>query len=211
TNASRTVQDGDPDPLVNTASASCTVDDFGNELGPQTASASTNLFQPSVMVDKTGDTLSKVGDPVDYTITVTNTSSADSPDLVNGTIVDTLLGDLLDPANPFVTSITCTATLAPGDSCTITATRIVQDGDPDPLPNTVTVHYNPDGFPNDITASDDHSVNLFQPSFTIDKTADELSKVGDDVNYTITVTNTSWGDNPNSTCTVNDALRRTRN
>ena len=129
---------------------------------------------------KTGDTLSKVGDPVNYTITVTNTSSNDTPNLVNGTITDTLLGNLLDPANPFVTDKTCTATLATTagvDSCVIHATRTVQAGDADPLPNTVTVHYNPSGFPNDITANDSHSVNLFQPSFTVTKTADELSKL----------------------------------
>jgi len=192
---SRVVQEGDPDPLVNTATVTCSPEGFPNVL-TDSDDHSVNLFQPSVTVDKSGDTLSKVGDPVNYTFLVTNTGSDDSPALVNGTIVDTLLGNLLDPANPSVTGSDCTATLAFGESCTISATRTVQAGDPDPLPNTVTVHYNPDGFTNDITDSDDHTVNLFQPGVTVVKSGDTLSKVGDPVNYSITVTNDSSDDSP---------------
>jgi hypothetical protein len=155
------------------------------------------LFGPGVTVDKTGDTLSKVGDPVSYTFTITNMGTLISPDLVNGTIVDTLLGNLLDPANPFVTSSTCTATLATDASCVIQATRTVLGSDPDPLPNTVTVHYNPEGFPNDITASDDHSVDLFQPGVDVTKTGPAFTKAGDTNNYSVTITNTGSADSPN--------------
>lgn len=201
--ATRTVVVGDPDPLPNTVTV---VYSAGGDESTDSASHEVNLFQPAVMVDKTGDTLSKVGDPVNYTFVVTNQSSDDSPDLINGTIVDSLLGNLLDPANPYVTGSTCSASLATDGSCTISATRTVQAGDPDPLPNTVTVHYNPDGFPNDITDSDDHSVNLFQPSVTIDKTGTELSKVTDDVDYVITVNNTSSDDSPDLVCDITDSL-----
>ena len=62
------------------------------------------------MVDKTGGTLSKVGDEVNYTITITNASSADSPNLVKDSIGDTLL-TLTPPA-------ACDE-LAAGASCTI--------------------------------------------------------------------------------------------
>ena len=41
----------------------------------------------------------------------------------------------------------------------------MQAGDPDPLDNTVTLTCSPEGFPNVLTASDDHSVNLFQPDY----------------------------------------------
>ena len=97
------------------------------------------------------------------TIVVTNTSSADSPGLVNGTIVDTLTGDLLDAANPAVASSDCTAALPTGGTCTIVTTRTVLATDPNPLVNTVTVHYNPDGFPNDITATATDSVDREPP------------------------------------------------
>ena len=94
---------------------------------------------------------------------MTNTGSADSPNLENGTISDTLTGNLLDPANTAVTSSTCTATLATGACCTITTTRTVLDSDPNPLVNTVTVHYNPVGFPNDITDTATDQVVIVTP------------------------------------------------
>src|SRR5262249_23060806 len=124
-------------------------------------------------------------------------SSSDAPALHLNSVVDTLLGNL---TGLFPTS------LASGASATATVTRAVQAGDPDPLPNTATVHANPVGFPNDITANASDTVNLFQPSFTIDKTGDTLSKVGDDVNYTITVTNTSSADTPAMSFTLSDSL-----
>ncbi|RCX29922.1 hypothetical protein DFQ59_106157, partial [Thioalbus denitrificans] len=205
--ATRTVQAGDPDPLPNTVTVHFDpTGSFDNDI-TDSDGHSVNLFQPGVDVTKTGDTLSKVGDPASYTITVNNTGSGDSPNLVNGTISDTLLGNLLDGSNPYVTSSTCSATLATGASCTIQATRTVQAGDPDPLPNTVTVHYNPDGFPNDISDSDGHSVNLFQPGVDVTKTGDTLSKVGDPASYTITVNNTGSGDSPNLVNgTISDTL-----
>ncbi len=160
-------------------------------------------------VDKTGDTLSKIGDSVDYTITVSNPGVVP---LFKEDITDTLLGDItlngVDQANPLITSNTCGVSLAPDASCTITATRTVLATDPDPLPNTVTVVYDSSVglLGAELSRSDDHSVNLFQPSVTIDKTGDTLSKVGDSVDYDITVTNTSSTDSPNLTCDVTDDL-----
>ncbi|KKL87351.1 hypothetical protein LCGC14_1935540, partial [marine sediment metagenome] len=116
---------------------------------------SVELFQPSITLDKTGDALSKVGDDVAYTVVITNTSSADSPDLVIDSISDTLQGDLTDAAN--FDSSDCGASLAPSASCTIVYTYTVQGGDPDPLLNTASVETHPEGFPNDIASSDDHS------------------------------------------------------
>jgi uncharacterized repeat protein (TIGR01451 family) len=161
----RTVAAGDPDPLANTVTATYT---SGSGIfatsNTATASASTNLFQPSVVVTKncTPDPVD-IGADVTCTIVVTNTGSADSPALENGTIVDTLTGNLLDALNTAVTSNTCTAGLATGASCTIVTERTVLATDPNPLVNTVTVHYNPVGFPNDITATATESIAVNQP------------------------------------------------
>ena len=157
-NLSRTVLAGDPDPLVNEVTLNCSPDGFPNVL-EEKASHTTNLFQPSISFDKTGDTLSKVGDDVSYVITLNNTSSADSPDL-ECTVTDTMLG------------ISKSVTVAAGASDVTNATYTVQAGDPDPLVNTASVSCSPIGFPNVLTASDDHSVNLFQPSVEIAKDAD---------------------------------------
>ena len=162
-NFSRVVAAGDPDPLVNTVTATYTA---GVQTATATANASTNLFQPAVGVTKScaPDPVT-VGAVVTCTIVVTNTSSADSPGLVNGTISDTLTGNLLDPVNPAVVDAqsNCTATLAVGASCTIVTTRTVLAADPSPLVNTVTVNYNPSGFPNNITAKATDQVIVERP------------------------------------------------
>ncbi len=169
------------------------MDGFGNQVR-DTASHSVNLFQPSIALTKDGDTLSKVGDDVNYTIKVTNTSSGDSPNLTC-TVTDTLLGELAKDIS-----------LAPSAVKEIKTSRTTQAGDPDQLLNTATANCTVDGFGNKLTASASHTVNLFQPGIAITKDGDTLSKVGDDVNYTIKVTNTSSGDSPALTCTVSDAL-----
>src|SRR5512134_1351619 len=206
-NTSRVVLAGDPDPLVNTAAVTCTVGAVptagfagGNTL---TASEghSVNLFQPSITLVKTGDTLSKVGDSVDYTITFNNTSSADTPDLTCD-FSDSLLGALDQDI-----------VVASGGNHVINTSRTVVAGDPDPLVNTASVTCTVAAVPaagfaggNTLTASEGHSVNLFQPSITIDKTGDTLSKIGDSVNYTITFNNTSSADTPDLTCDFSDSL-----
>jgi uncharacterized repeat protein (TIGR01451 family) len=154
-----------------------------------------NLFQPSITIDKECTNLSKIGDPVNCTVVVHNTSSGDSPALVIESISDTVQGDLTDAAN--VDTSDCGATLASGASCTITYSFNVPDNASDPFLNTVTVESHPDGFTNDISATDSDSVNLFQPSITIDKSGTELSKEADPITYNFTITNTSSGDSPN--------------
>ena len=186
------VQADDPDPLVNTVSV--IYNRTSNLVGSQvtdSASHSTNLFQPAVKVTKGGDALSKVGDQVNYTFEVENTGSSDSPNLLLDTISDNVLGDLADDAPAACDS------LAPGAKCNFNVNYTIQAGDADPLVNTVTVHYHPSGFPNDITATDKHSTNLFQPAVKVTKGGDALSKVGDQVNYTFEVENTGSSDSPN--------------
>ena len=183
----RVVQAGDPDPVVNTVTAIYTA---GTQTATATDSATTNLFQPSVDVTKScSPNPNQVGGTSTCIITVANTSSNDSPNLVNGSIVDTLSGNLLDAGNTGVVSSTCSAVLPTGGSCTITTARVIQAGDPNPVVNTVTVHYNPEDFPNDITDNASASVDTVAPDITVTKMADALSKATDPVNYTIEVCN----------------------
>jgi uncharacterized repeat protein (TIGR01451 family) len=142
------------------------------------------VVQPEISVTKMADTdVSKAGDTINYTITIENTG--DWP-LGNITVVDNVLGDLSDK---FVD------TLAPGASDTQVIPYIVHEGDPDPLTNTVTATGVAQGFDATIpgaTVSDSatESVDLVEPCINIFKEANvEFSKVGDTINYTITVSN----------------------
>jgi len=156
-----------------------------------TASHTVELFQPAFEVAKTGDPLSKVGDEVTYTFTVTNLSSGDAPVLELVSMDDTLLGDL----EAVAVAAGC-GSLGFEDSCTFDVARFVLGADADPLTNTVTVVMSPAEFPNLLTETASHTVELFQPAFEVAKTGDPLSKVGDEVTYTFTVTNLSSGDAP---------------
>ena len=186
-----TVLAGDDDPLDNTVTvvydSKVTLD--GSEVTDDDPH-SVNLFQPSLTLTKTGDTLSKVGDEVNYTIEVCNTSSLDTPALQKVSVTDSLTGPALSPDvnGAFGASLPATNP----DTCeSHNFTRTVQAGDPDPLVNTATAHYNPDGFENDISDSDDHSVNLVHPGLAVAKDcAPPTAFVGSTITYTCTINNT---------------------
>jgi uncharacterized repeat protein (TIGR01451 family) len=129
-------------------------------LADVTDNHSTDLFGPAFSVTKTGDETSKVGDVVDYTITLSNTSSANTPALIC-TATDPLLGGVI--FGP--------AILPPGNTV-ISKSRTVLADDPDPLVNNVTLSCSlPSGFTNVLSnATDSHSVDLVQPAFTVAKT-----------------------------------------
>ena len=153
-----TIQAGDPDPLVNTVTVEYAHADpatAGNVT--DTDSHSTNLFQPAVQIDKTANvTEAMVGDMVTYTFLITNLSSSDSPDLILDSLTDTVLGNLELAPNY---DADCD-TLDFGDTCTFTVDYLIPMGAPSSLTNVVTVHYHPEGFPNDITDSDDHTITV---------------------------------------------------
>ena len=161
TNASYTVKTTDSDPLLNTASVSCSPVGFPNILTAGD-SHSVNLFQPSIELNKTGPMFSKAGDTATFDITIQNTSSGDSPNLVLDSFTDSIVPGVTPPAS-------CSP-LAAGASCSFSYTYVVKATDPDPLVNTATAHYHPDGFPNDIADSDSASVDLLHPAFTVTKT-----------------------------------------
>src|SRR5262249_37438699 len=101
----------------------------------------------------------------------------------------------------YVTSSNADGALSVGETWTIKATRMVQAGDADPLPNTVTVSANPEGFPNVITPDADsvltHSVDLFKPGVDVQKSIlgnPTSVVVGTTITFHFTITNTSDGD-----------------
>ena len=188
-NLSRVVLAEDPDQLVNTVTLTCSPAEFPNVFTAE-ASWTTDLFQPAVAVTKTGDPTGKVGDPVDYVITLSNNSSEDTPDMVC-TAVDTLLGTVFD------------AVLPAGDTV-LNLSRVVLAEDPDQLVNTVTLTCSPAEFPNVFTAEASWTTNLFQPAIELTKTGDANSKIGDKVDYAITLANNSSADTPDLECIVTD-------
>lgn len=194
-NVNRTVLATDPDPLPNTVTA---IYNYGSDSVQDSASHSVDLFVPGINISKTGTATSKAGDDVTYNFTITNLTDGDpstpaydgsAPNMLLTSINDTLLGDL----SAYAGAAGCN-TLALGGSCSFSVTRTVLATDPDPTPNTVTVHYSPDGFPNDIPDSDSHSVDLFAPAVEIVKTGETVSKAGDAVTYQFTINNKSDGD-----------------
>jgi uncharacterized repeat protein (TIGR01451 family) len=190
----RDVQGGDPDPLVNSVDLDCNVRGFPNQLNASDE-ATVDLFDVAIDLTKAADVeLAKVGDTVTYTLTASNNSSADAPAL-SCTLTDTLLGPIVI-ADP----------LPLGDTA-IVIPRDVQGGDPDPLVNEATLDCAVAGFPNQLSASDEATVDLFGATISLSKTADvQAAKVGDTVGYTITLSNNSSGDTPDITCSVNDTL-----
>jgi uncharacterized repeat protein (TIGR01451 family) len=176
------VQEGDPDPLVNTVTASGEMYDPGAVDTPVVVtgeySASVNLFQPSITITKECDESAVVDGAVNYLIIVENTSSDDSPNLI-GNVTDTLLGDL-GPVN-----------LAPGETAVFTPSLVVLDTDPNPLENTATVTVSPEGFPNVLEESATCSTNILTPDLTVTKVClTPTVTPGEDAEFQITITNT---------------------
>jgi uncharacterized repeat protein (TIGR01451 family) len=179
------IPDGASDPFVNEVSVHATVEGFTNTYD-DSASWSTNLFQPDFTIDKTGNEISKVGDTVTYQFTITNTSSEDSPVLNLVSIVDSLLGDISAQVIAAGGDV-----LSYGETVTFSIDRVVLVTDPDPLDNTVTAVYQVDGFTNQLTREDSHSVDLVHPNTNVTITPDVFETFpGGNVILTITETNT---------------------
>src|SRR5262249_30099071 len=144
-----------------------------------------NLFQPSITLNLVGTPLSKIGDTINYTVTLNNTSSADTPNLV---CTISFLG------------VNTPTTLASGASKVVTASHTVVAGDPDPFVASASASCSPTGFPNVLTASKSFSTNLFQPSVKVTKSivgSPSFVQVGQTITYSFTITNTSSADSPN--------------
>jgi hypothetical protein len=166
----------------------CDAQPVGCTEGPQQQQfgAAVSLFESSLDVTKTGPDTAKVGDTITYTIGFVDTSTALAPAFENCTGTDTVLGTL--------------GAFTAGVNRTFDYT--VQAGDPDPLPNTATITCDVVGFDNTASDSDNHSVDLIDPSIDVTKTGPASAKVGDTITYTIGFTDTGTGTLEN--CTGND-------
>lgn len=182
------------DPFLNTATANCHYPNLATVVATDQSSWSTNLFQPSITVTKTGPAYSKVGDTATYNVTITDTSSSDAPDLIFDSFSDSKAGSVAPPAAANCNTLSANV-LAANHSCSFSYTYTVQAGDADPLVNTATAHYDPTGFTNDIHASGQWSTDLLHPSFTLAKSCDSQPvPQGGSASFTVTLRNTGDAD-----------------
>lgn len=148
----------------------------------------TQVFQVSIAVEKSGPALSQVGERASYVVDVTNTSSPAAPDLIFDAAIDSQ-GDALTV--PDACSV-----LAAGESCSFSYDALVPLGD-DPLTTEVEVRYRPEGFTDVVGGAANHAIEVFQPSVTLSLTGDPLSQAEEVVTHRVTITNTSSEDAPN--------------
>ena len=152
----------------------------------------------SIGVKKEAQDLSKVGDTVNYTVTIENTGIVR---LYKQSISDSLYGDLAGQ---------CGTYLDAGQKCTITYSRIVASGDPDPLTNKVTAVYDDAATLNGAEVTDTYTwdVNLFQPAIDLAKSGTPTPvKEYANVSYTLKLDNTSSTDTPKLVdCHIQDVL-----
>ncbi|MBN1289214.1 MAG: DUF11 domain-containing protein [Actinobacteria bacterium] len=167
----------DPDPLVNTA----TVNACSLCCGKVTAQDDhvVDILNPAVEIEKTGPESACVGHEVGYQFKVTNTGDTDLTNLV---VTDDVIGD-----------IGTIEVLGAGESTTLEATYTITGEDPDPLVNTATVTACTP-CQEEITDTDDHSLEVLNPVVEIIKTGPESATVGDEITYEFEVKNT--GDTP---------------
>ena len=191
---SHVVGSGDPDPLGNIVTA--VYDDSENLLGSEvtdTYSWEVNLFQPAIDLTKSG-TPSPVLEysNVSYTLTLENTSSADTPQLVGCSILDTVLGV---NHGPFSLNTGGTEVLNKSYAWTGVATNpnCVKSGANYNCTNTASASCGVTGFPNTLndTASFTVTVIPATPTFRVVKNGDGYSKVGDSIAYGFTIYNDS--------------------
>ena len=132
-----TVQVGDPDPLLNTATITCGVTGFDN-IVENSDSHNVDLIDPSIAIAKacTPDPVA-LGETINWEITVTNTGDIGLDCLVN----DTTAGIIDLPVT----------LAADGGSQVLNASQIVGPGDAPVISNTATVSCPVPGFNNAVT------------------------------------------------------------
>jgi uncharacterized repeat protein (TIGR01451 family) len=195
-NVTYSPQPGDPDPLVNTVTASGFGQDSQTEATDEASCETDITHEPGIDVTKSCPGSVPAGSDISYTITVENTGNEP---LVGVTVNDTLLGDItgdfdFDFSNPFPV----------GETATANVTYSPQPGDPDPLVNTVTASGTGEDSETEATDVASCVTDILNPSIDVTKSCTPLAHVGDTVTYTITVTND--GDEDLTNVTVVDTI-----
>ncbi|MCL7392233.1 MAG: hypothetical protein LZ162_01145 [Thaumarchaeota archaeon] len=184
--ATYTVQEGDPDPLVNTATVSSDTED--PNMSNNVATWSVDILHPAIDVSKSGPEYAHEDDTISYTITVKNTG--DTP-LYDVTVSDDVLG------------FSWTGVLDVGEEETFTVYYTIPSPSGD-VTNTVTAS-GEDILHLAVTDTASWTVDVLHPAITIDKSADkDTAYAGETITYTIIVTNT--GDTPLYDVSVTDTL-----
>jgi len=170
---------------------SVSVTGSGMTLGPY--NFGNQFLEPAITVVKTGPTYAYEGDTITYTIVVTNTGNCV---LYEVTVVDDILGDLGTIAELDVGA---------ANAVTLHPTYTVPTPQIPNVDNTVTVDGS-DALDTHVTDSDSWSVDILHPAIEVAKSADKsCAAEGEDVTYTITVTNPASTDVAIDWFTVSDA------
>ncbi len=171
-----TVTVEDKDHLINIATV--VAEDPQGHVREDSASVEIDIFHPAIEVDKTADkSCAMIGETITYTITVT-APNADTPMYVE--VYDDMFGGCIYEG--WITG---------GTSWTGSYKHTVTENDPDPLINEVLV-YASDPQGHEVFAWDNWTVDIYHPAIEIIKSADKsCAAVGEEVVYTITLTNPS--------------------
>ncbi len=170
----RTVQPGDPDPLVNTVTVSAAA---GGNVVEATSTAEVDLLKPAVHIRAAcRPHAAQRGEDVAYSVSVSNVGEVD---LESVTVTDSLEGDL---------SASFPSPLMAGASQGQTFTWTIPSDGVGPLTRTVTVRASAAGEVVSDTAA--VVVELLRPSVRVEADVDPVATVrGQTVTYTVTLVN----------------------
>src|SRR5207245_129181 len=126
---SRVVLNGDPDSLVNTATVTG-ADKLEADV-ESTDDATTAILRPAIAMTKTGASNAHVGDPVVYTLVVTNPG--------NTPLADVTVSDPKCDGLPVRDGTDADGLLSPGEAWTYHCTHVIIEGDGEQIVNTAMV------------------------------------------------------------------------
>jgi uncharacterized repeat protein (TIGR01451 family) len=191
-----TVLAGDPSPLTNSVAVAAQ-GSISQVTINGSASCENPILHPEVSITKSCPQTALVGDDISYQITIENTG---------GEMLDTIVvTDTVNGNSPVDISDLFVDTLAPGASDTQEYVYSADGTEPDPLPNSAKVTANGATSDEVVTDTDSCSTDITHvPGIDVTKSCPETVAFGEDITYTITVTNN--GNEALEGVTVNDTL-----